>query len=93
MDCLSSKCVGGDYLCCASATPIGGYGERVSYLCGDKDTLRYTDELGTEYSLKCSARAIIASASAILAASYLMWLTILWLLDEITNINKNLFSS
>jgi len=73
--CTLTTC-GAATQCCGTSTPeanaVGVTDGQLKDVCVDKTTLKYTDGLGREYSHQCGAKALLASASALLAAAFLM---------------------
>lgn len=63
--------------CCGVSTPegnsVGVTTGQLDDICVDKTSLKYTDGLGRQYKHMCDgAKALLASASALIAATYLM---------------------
>jgi len=63
--------------CCGTATPkenaAGVTTDQIETICAVESTGEYTDSLGREYKHECNgAKALLASATAVLAAVLLM---------------------
>ena len=76
-DCAGETATCGESQCCGVSTPkgnaVGVTDGQLEDICVDSTTKKYTDGLGREYTHLCDgAKALLASASALVAAVYLM---------------------